>query len=46
MRYTTQPDNDKFRKTFTRDVLMLLAIAAATSMGIVFTLYYSMKYNW
>lgn len=40
------PDNIEFRKTLKRDFLLLMAISMISAIGIVLTLYYSVKYGW
>lgn len=36
----------QFRRQLFRDAVLILVITAISAMGIVFTLYYSVKHGW
>lgn len=42
----SKDDNPQFRRMIIRDFIVLAAVSFVCAMGIVFTLYFSIKYNW
>lgn len=42
----SKDDNPQFRRMIIRDFILLAVIGFVSAVGIVFTLYFSIKYDW
>lgn len=40
------PDNRKFTRTLLRDLIVMFFLSMFTALGVVVTLYFSVKYGW